>query len=168
MPGPHYHFITRWRVEGKAADAYEILNDPLSYPRWWKRPRLEVQELAPADGDGLNQTVEFKMKAFYALRWQSRSVETREPYCFSFESTGDFVGRGSWTFRQEGDFVDIMFDWNISAEKPLLRAFSFLLRPLFSANHNRIMARWEESLRAEMKRRSFTGTPFSEERKLPS
>ena len=161
MPGPRYHFITHWRMEGKAADAYEILTDPLGYPRWWKGPRLEVREWTPQDKEGLNQTVEFKMKALYTLRWLSRSVATRKPHCFIFESTGDFVGRGTWTFRQEGEFADIVFDWDIRAEKVFLRAFSFLLRPLFEANHNRVMARWEESLRAELRRRSLSEIPFS-------
>ena len=45
----------------------------------------------------------------------------------------------------------------IRAEKPLLRYLSFLLKPVFSANHRWAMARGEESLRAELGRRAGAG-----------
>lgn len=54
---------------------------------------------------------------------------------------------------QDGAFVDISYDWRISAEKPLLRRLSFLLKPIFAANHRWAMARGEESLRLELRRR---------------
>jgi hypothetical protein len=43
--------------------------------------------------------------------------------------------------------------WRISADKPLLKYLSFLMKPLFSANHVWAMARGEESLRLELARR---------------
>lgn len=153
MSGPHYHFITRWRMEGKSADAYEILSDPLNFLNWWKGVGLGVRELKRGDESGLNKVVEFRMKAFYALCWQSCSVEAQRPRRFSFEATGDFSGRGTWTFDQDGQWVNIVFDWNILAEKPFLKNFSFLLRPFFITNHNRVMARWEKALRRELSRR---------------
>src|SRR6185295_9030162 len=58
-----------------------------------------------------------------------------------------------WTFRQDGSFVDITYDWRLRAEKPLLRNLSFLMRPLFEANHRWAMAQGEESLRLELARR---------------
>jgi hypothetical protein len=61
-----------------------------------------------------------------------------------------------WTFTQDGGVVDVVYDWRISAEKPLLRKLSFLLKPLFEANHRWAMARGEESLRLELLRRRAT------------
>ena len=49
--------------------------------------------------------------------------------------------------------VNITYDWRVMADKPLLRRLSFLLKPLFSANHGWAMARGEESLKLEMARR---------------
>jgi hypothetical protein len=66
---------------------------------------------------------------------------------------GKVEGRGIWTFKQDGPWVDIVYDWKISAEKPLLRNFSFLIKPIFEANHRWAMARGEESLRLELERR---------------
>jgi hypothetical protein len=35
-------------------------------------------------------------------------------------ATGDFVGRGIWTFEPDGEYVRIAYDWKIEAEKPLV------------------------------------------------
>ena len=66
---------------------------------------------------------------------------------------GDFVGTGVWTLTQNGDVVDVRYDWRIRADKPLLRYGSFIFRPIFSANHRWAMARGEESLNLELMRR---------------
>jgi hypothetical protein len=49
--------------------------------------------------------------------------------------------------------VDILFDWRLDANKPLIRYLSFLLKPIFAANHRWAMARGEEGLRSELARR---------------
>jgi len=49
--------------------------------------------------------------------------------------------------------------WRIRAEKGVLRRFSFVMKPLFAANHRWAMARGEESLRLELARRRAAGDP---------
>ncbi|HLK22360.1 MAG TPA: hypothetical protein VKT81_25610, partial [Bryobacteraceae bacterium] len=93
----------------------------------------------------------------YTLHWFFRVTENRRPFGFSLEAWGDFEGTGVWTFVQDGRFVNITYDWKIRAEKPLLRYLSFLLKPIFSANHRWAMARGEESLVAELGRRAGAG-----------
>ena len=66
---------------------------------------------------------------------------------------GDFVGTGVWTLVQHGEVVDVQYDWRIRADKPLLRYGTFVMRPIFSANHRWAMARGEESLKLELQRR---------------
>ena len=89
----------------------------------------------------------------YTLHWQFEVVESRYPSGFSIVASGDFDGRGEWTFVQDGPAVDITYDWRLRAEKPLLRNLSFVLKPLFEANHRWAMARGEESLKLELARR---------------
>ena len=89
----------------------------------------------------------------YRLRWDVRIIETRGPTGFTIEATGDFVGRGVWSFNKRAGHVDIVFDWRLRAEKPLLKSLSFLLKPLFRWNHGWAMARGEEGLRRELIRR---------------
>ena len=80
-------------------------------------------------------------------------VESRYPHGFTIVASGGFDGRGVWTFEQDGRAVDVTYDWRLRAEKPLLRNLSFLLKPLFEANHRWAMKQGEESLKLELLRR---------------
>jgi hypothetical protein len=95
----------------------------------------------------------------YTLRWEFVVTQSRYPSGFTIEATGDFVGRGEWTFVQEGPSVRITYDWKILVEKPLLKFFTPVLRPLFEANHRWAMAQGETSLKLELERRRANSDP---------
>jgi hypothetical protein len=103
---------------------------------------LDVRELAPGDGQGVNKIISLCTKGWlpYILRWQFRVTESHTPNGFTLEAWGDFVGQGIWKFAQDGKQVDITYDWRIRADKPLLRYLSFLMKPVFAANHRWTMA----------------------------
>jgi hypothetical protein len=153
-----YAFLTRWRVEGTCGEVADVLGDPLDLPRWWPSVYLHVEELRPPDPNGLGRIVRLHTRGWlpYTLTWRSEIVASRYPYGYSLMATGDFDGRGVWTFEQDGAFVDITYDWRLSAEKPLLRNLSFLLKPLFEANHRWAMEQGEQSLTLELARRRAT------------
>jgi hypothetical protein len=88
----------------------------------------------------------------YTLRWQFYVSEV-SPSSFTLIASGDFVGRGIWTFTQEGDTVRLNYDWKIEADKPLLKNLSFVMKPLFEANHRWAMMQGEISLKRELARR---------------
>jgi hypothetical protein len=150
-----YQFLTRWRVRGRAEDVADLLEDFGELPRWWPAVYLDAREVEPG-ASGVGRLVALHTKGWlpYELHWRARVVENRYPRGFTIDATGDFLGRGVWTFDQDGDHVDITFDWRLRAEKPLLRRLSFLLKPLFAANHRWAMARGEESLALELARRA--------------
>ena len=116
---------------------------------------LDTKQLAPADEHGLGRCVRFHTKGWlpYTLHWESCSTEADRPHRIAIRATGDFDGRGTWTFEPDGNFVNVTFDWQLTAEKPLLRYLSFFLKPIFAANHVWAMARGEQSLRLELARR---------------
>ncbi len=153
-----YHFITHWTVVGTAEEVYDLLSDAEALVRWWPSVYLRVQVLEPGNEQGIGRTIDLYTKGWlpYTLRWQFRLVEAERPHHLLLEAVGDFVGRGIWTFRQDGPWVDITYDWKIRAEKPLLRRLSFLLKPIFSANHHWAMQRGEESLLLELERQRTT------------
>lgn len=150
MSANEYHFVTRWRVEGTAEEVYDVLDDGRDLQRWWPSVYLDVKEVEPGVFELLT-----KGRLPYTLRWRLRRTESRRPTGFSLEAWGDFDGTGVWTFVEDGRFVDITYDWRIKAEKPLLRYLSFLLKPIFSANHRWAMAQGEESLKRELARRAM-------------
>ena len=154
MASSDYHFITQWRVEGTLEEVAAIITDRDALTRWWPSVYLEVEEIEPGDASGLGKVVRLYTKGWlpYTLRWQLRVAEIR-PDGFTLEASGDFTGRGIWTFAQDGPWVRITYDWRIRADKPLLRRLSFLLKPVFAANHHWAMAQGEQSLQLELARR---------------
>lgn len=157
MSRNEYHFITRWRVKGDAQDVFDILSDAAALPVWWPAVYLEARVIEPGDpaNHGAGQLISLRTKGFlpYTLRWQFRVVEVAPPRRIVLEPSGDFTGRGEWTLAQDGEWVDITYDWNVTAHKPLLRSLSLVLRPAFAANHRWAMRAGERSLNIELARR---------------
>jgi hypothetical protein len=158
MSSSEYQFVTRWRVVGTVDEVSQILEKPEDLPRWWPSVYLEARTVsgpAQGEGDGVGRVVRLRTKGWlpYTLSWQLKVVESRRPHGFTIESSGDFVGRGVWTFEQDGAWVDITFDWRLRVEKRGVKELSPLLKPIFSANHRWAMSRGEESLKLELARR---------------
>jgi hypothetical protein len=152
VPGNEYHFITHWRVKGTREEVADVLGEALALPRWWPSVYLEVKELEPAAADGTGHYLSAFTRGWlpYNLRWNFRVTAIDYPAGFSIAADGDFDGRGIWTFVQDGDFVDITYDWKLRADKPVLRYLSPVMKPIFAANHRWAMERGLESLRIEL------------------
>lgn len=155
MTANDYHYVTHWRIKGTVKEVSEVLSQATDLVRWWPSVYLDVQEDAAGDEKGIGRVIQLYTKGWlpYTLRWSFRVTESRYPYGFTLEAWGDLVGRGIWTFEQNGDWVDITYDWNIRADKPLFKYLSFLLKPIFGANHQWAMRMGEESLKLELMRR---------------
>jgi len=154
MPDNNYHFVTHWRVKGTCVEVADLLEKTEELPRWWPSVYLDAKVLKPGGVHALGEEVSLFTKGWlpYTLRWDFTVVEQRYPHGSALEARGDFVGRGVWTFEQDGDVVDVTYDWSVKAEKPLLRALTPVLRPVFSENHHWAMRMGERSLELELAR----------------
>jgi hypothetical protein len=154
MASNDYHFITTWRVKSTIEEVSEIIGDSRGLVRWWPSVYLDVKVLEEGDERGLGRVVSLYTKGWlpYTLRWNFRITEVKTNG-FTLVAWGDFDGRGIWTFEQNGAWVAMTYDWKIKAEKALLRYFSFVMKPIFSANHRWAMAKGEESMKLELARR---------------
>ena len=150
-----YHFVDRWRVAGNVKEVADILEDALSLPRWWGSVYFEVKEIENGEEHGIGKLISLRAGGWlpYTLRINFRTVAANYPHGFTMDATGDLEGRGIWTFQQDGDFVNVTYDWTIKANKPIVEKLSFLLKPIFRSNHNWTMNRGEESLKLELLRR---------------
>ena len=142
-------------MEGTVEEISDVLSDAIDLTRWWPSVYFDVQEIEPGGADGVGRVISLFTKGWlpYTLRWQFRVTENKHPHGFALEAWGDFEGRGIWTFTQDGETVYIRYDWAITAEKALLRRLSFLMKPIFAANHRWAMAQGEKSLKLELARR---------------
>jgi hypothetical protein len=155
MSSSQYRFVTCWRVEATPEEVYRLIDDPAEFVRWWPAVWLRVEVIENGDANGIGKVVRYLSKGWlpYLLRWTARTVEKELPHRIVLRASGDFEGEGRWSFRADGPNADVDYVWTIEANKPLLRYLSFLLRPIFAANHRWAMARGEESLRLELARR---------------
>ncbi len=153
----NYHFITHWEVVATQEEVYRLLEDVEALSVWWPSVYLEVKVIEKGKPGGVGKVIDLYTKGWlpYTLRWKFEVTETEFPNGFAIKAMGDFVGKGVWTFKQRPDsnICDITYDWNIVAEKPLLRYLTVLLRPIFAANHIWAMNKGLESLRLELLRR---------------
>jgi hypothetical protein len=163
----HYEFRTVWRITGTTDEVRDVLADGASLPRWWPAVYLLVDVLNEGDESGLGAEMAMITKGWlpYTLQWMLRVTDPITDTGYALTATGDLTGTGRWTFTQDGPGVVITYDWRVSASKPLLRWLTWLLRPVFAANHRWAMARGEESLRLELRRRRATSE--AERRRIP-
>ena len=154
MPTNDYRFFTHWRVEAAPEQVFAIIEELPDYPRWWPEVWLSVKKLEAGDADKVGSRYALHTRGWlpYTLRWESRTTERHFPHRLALEATGDFVGRGIWTFTTDGQFIKIEYDWQLRADKPILKYLSFVFKPLFRWNHNWAMARGQESLVRELAR----------------
>ncbi len=169
MPANDYHFVTTWQVPGTREEISGILGDAEGLVRWWPSVYLRVREVEPGDERGLGKVVDLWTKGFlpYTLHWSFEVTRSDPPHGFRLEARGDLVGTGIWTLtpvRTAGDargpLTEVTYDWEVSAEKGVLRRSSRVMRPLFAANHHWAMRRGEESLRLELARRHALDDPL--------
>ena len=163
MPANEYHFITTWHIPATPEEISEILGDAAGLARWWPSVYLAVEVLQAGGLEGVGRVVDLYTKGWlpYTLRWQFTVTESDAPRGFRIEANGDFVGRGIWSLTPEraaddpmGPLTSVTYDWKILAEKGVLKTFSAVMKPIFGANHRWAMARGEESLLLEVRRRN--------------
>jgi len=144
--GNDYRFLTVWRVAGTVQEVMAVLGDAESLPRWWPSVYLSVVPVKDAAPDGTGMVVDLHTKGWlpYTLRWALTITEPMTETGFALTAAGDLNGTGRWTFTTDGPEIVISYDWRVSASKPLLRRLSWLLKPVFSANHRWAMARGAE------------------------
>lgn len=95
-----YHFITHWCLPATIEEVSTILSDAEDLARWWPSVYLRVEEVEPGNENGVGKVVKLHTKG-----WLSNA-----PHGFALEAWGDFIGRGIWTFVQDGDHANVTYD----------------------------------------------------------
>ena len=140
-----YHFVTQWRIAAPPDRIFDLIQKPLDFPKWWGSVYLAAE---PEPGDRIRFVTKGKLP--YRLRWSSEMIDSHPPKRLAIKATGDFDGRGIWTLEPNGDCTLVKFDWRLTAEKPLLRFWSFLLKPIFEWNHRWAMEQGRSALEKQL------------------
>jgi uncharacterized protein YndB with AHSA1/START domain len=143
--GRPYVFVDQWDVAAPPEAVFAALADARTYPDWWRPVYIDVEADGPA-ALGKESRQHFKGRLPYHLRTRSVIVALEPPHTLTAEVDGDLRGRGTWTLTPSNGGTHVRFDWQVHADRRLLRALTPVLRPLFRWNHNWAIARAIEGL----------------------
>ena len=130
-----YVFVDEWDVAAPREAVFDAIADARTYPAWWRPVYLEVQsDGAPRVGGEARQ--HFKGRLPYHLHTTSVIAELDPPKAITSDVVGDLRGRGTWTLTPTEHGTHVRFDWQVHADRKLLRVLTPVLRPLFRWNHN--------------------------------
>jgi uncharacterized protein YndB with AHSA1/START domain len=137
-----YRFLTTWLLEASRESAWEVLQDPLRWPEWW-RGVVRVSELDGGD--------ECRVGSRYRIAWRSRVPYELEfdftvrgvdpPCCMAGEATGQLLGSGTWRLFEQDSVTAVVYEWEVDTAKRWMNILRPVARPVFEYNHDVVM-RW--------------------------
>jgi hypothetical protein len=129
-------------LETSRAAAWEVLQDPLRWPEWW-RGVVRVIELDGGDGRrvGSSYRIAWRSRIPYELEFDFTVARVDPPCCMAGTATGELEGTGVWRLFEQGDMTAVVYDWDVATAKRWMRALAPLARPVFEYNHDVVM-RW--------------------------
>jgi uncharacterized protein YndB with AHSA1/START domain len=140
-----YLFVDEWDVAAPREAVFDAISDARTYPTWWRPVYIDVD----ADGEpevGKESRQHFKGRLPYHLHTRSRISRLEPPHIIEADVDGDLRGHGKWTLTEIPGGTHVRFDWQVFADKPLLRLLTPILRPAFRWNHAWAIARAREGL----------------------
>jgi uncharacterized protein YndB with AHSA1/START domain/mannose-6-phosphate isomerase-like protein (cupin superfamily) len=143
--GRPYVFVDEWEVAAPPEAVWGAIADARTYPEWWRPVYIDVEADGPAQL-GKESRQHFKGRLPYHLHTRSVTVALDPPHSITGDVDGDLRGRGTWTLTPSATGTHVRFDWQVHADRRLLRVLTPVLRPLFRWNHNWAIARAIEGL----------------------
>ncbi len=154
MPSNAYRFIERWTIRDfSPEEVYAVISDARLLPEWWRGVYLAVE---PFDGEWAPPRVGGRVRAVargflpYRLHFVLESTVLQPGSVVEVRIQGDLDGTWRAVLSTDGGGTRVDIEEQVIAEKPLLRALSPLLKPLFAWNHYWTTPRGEAGLRAHL------------------
>ena len=148
MATNYYVFVDKFTVPCDGEVAYQYIRQIEEYPRWWG----QLQD-APPDAAGSKYRVTVGGFLPYSLTIENEITFVDRPNRIDFAAFGDLEGKGTWLFKPVAEGTEITFEWRVAANKVMIRALSFLLKPLFRANHVYCIKRAREGIRQDLQQK---------------
>jgi len=155
-----YRFRQRWRVEAPPEEVWQLVAEPTSYPDWWRQyPAVRRLNNIKGLGASWEMQIQFTPGVPYRLRFVIELVRYEEPSLVQWRARGDLNGHVGFTLDGTGAGTLVTYDSDFHTGKLLLNSFAPVARPFFLWNHESMMRRGEEELRAELARRTSRVPP---------
>ncbi len=142
-----YRYLTTWLLEAPRAATWEVLEDPLDWPEWWRGVE-RVTKLSADDGHrvGSRYRIAWRSRIPYELEFDFTVRTVEVPCCTAGEASGDLNGTGIWRLFEQGDVTAVVYDWDVTTGKRWMNVVAPLARPVFEYNHDMVMGWGGEGL----------------------
>lgn len=135
-----YHFVTRLQVKATPDEVWDVLNDPATWPSWWRWLRqVDVLDRGDADGVGSRYRLSFRTALPYTLAFETETVQATRPSRIESVATGELAGSGLWELTPKDGATEVRYTWIVETTKRWMNLLAPLARPAFSWNHDRLM-----------------------------
>ncbi len=143
---------TRWRFQASADALFAFLNHPLAFPDWWGAFFLRAETLEKGDEQGIDRLIRFRTKSLVGkeLVWGYRTLAVVAGRRIDLRISGDFLGDAQWLLEEDGIYTDVIFEWNVTAEKTFLKDFLGLRKSAIKTNHRWGMEQGRIALEKEL------------------
>lgn len=168
MASNDYHFVETWKLNATVEELAVIFKDATSLTQWWSNCFLAV-ETYNAGTESVGQQGRVHVRGFlpYTLQFEFTITAFNYPEQIQVAVQGDFEGRYIFMVEENDGDVTLTFDTRLHVTKPIIRYLSWMLKPLFKANHRWCMERGLVQIEQELARRRSTRRPKPATRILP-
>ncbi|MCA1845443.1 MAG: SRPBCC family protein [Actinobacteria bacterium] len=137
-----YLFLTTWLLDAERERAWDVLQDTLRWPEWWRGVE-SVDQLEQGDENdvGSRYRIAWRSRLPYPLEFDFNVDEVSRPSVMAGRAVGELTGTGRWRLFEEGDVTAVVYEWNVHTTKPWMNLLAPLARPVFAWNHDVVM-RW--------------------------
>jgi hypothetical protein len=137
-----YRFLTTWLLETSRSAAWEVLEEPLLWPEWWRG----VERVAELDGGdsrrvGSRYRIAWRSRIPYELEFDFTVSRVDAPCCMAGHAEGDLDGHGVWRLFEQDSVTAVLYEWDVASTKRWMNRLAPLARPVFEYNHDVVM-RW--------------------------
>lgn len=145
----YYEFFTNWQFKAPQERVWSLIFEPESWPGWWRGVE-KVEKLQDGDANhvGAIHRYTWKSKLPYRLIFKMETTRVERFSLLEGRAIGELQGEGRWQLSSEGsgenEITRVRYDWKVKTTRPWMNLTAPIARPLFSWNHNVIMA-WGEA-----------------------
>ena len=142
-----YNFLTTWLLDAPREQTWEVIEDTLSWPEWW-RGVVRVEELSPGDENrvGARYLIEWRSRLPYPIAFEFAVDRVERPRLMEGRAVGELDGTGRWRLWEQDGVTAVTYEWEVATTKRWMNLLAPLARPVFAWNHDWVMTRGGEGL----------------------
>jgi uncharacterized protein YndB with AHSA1/START domain len=137
-----YRFLTTWLVATPCEPCWNVIEDPVAWPEWWRGvERVEERDAGDGARIGSRYLVQWRSRIPYSLTFEFTVERVEPPALLAGVAHGQLDGHGCWRLFERDGVTAVVYEWDVETTKPWMNLVGPIARPVFEYNHDVVM-RW--------------------------